>query len=85
MAAKANGPLFGTGWRNADMVTVKIGDSDLTPTFAGAQMGVPGVDIIDLKLVPALAGRADVDVIVTTTVGTTGKASKSGIKISFSQ
>ena len=77
--------LFGTGWRNADKVTVKIGDSDLTPTFAGAQAGVPGVDIIDLKLVPALAGRADVDVVVTTTVGTTSKASKSGIKISFSQ
>ncbi len=76
--------LFGTGWRLADSVSVKIGDTDITPTFAGAQTGVPGVDIIDLKLVPALAGRTDVDVIVTTTVNSVGKVSKSGIKISFS-
>ncbi|QQS46123.1 MAG: PD40 domain-containing protein [Acidobacteriota bacterium] len=76
--------LFGTGWRLADSVSVKIGDTDITPTFAGAQAGVPGADIIDLKLVPALAGRTDVDVIVTTTVNSVGKVSKSGIKISFS-
>lgn len=77
--------LFGTGWRKANSVTVKVGTVDLTPTFFGAQSGVPGVDIIDLRLVPSLAGQADVDIVVTATVGTTGKASKSGIKISFSQ
>lgn len=77
--------IFGTGWRNAEKVIVKIGDSDITPTFAGAQPGLFGNDIIDLKLIPALAGKADVDIVITTTVGTFSKVTKSGVKISFSQ
>lgn len=76
--------VFGTGWRNADKTVLKVGDVDLTPTFSGAQAGTFGVDIIDVKLVPSLAGRTDVDVIVTATVGTIERASKAGIKISFS-
>jgi uncharacterized protein (TIGR03437 family) len=76
--------VFGTGWRNAEKVALKVGDVDLTPTFAGAQPNAFGIDIIDVKLTPALAGRADVDVIVTTTVGTTNRPSKAGVKISFS-
>ena len=76
--------LFGTGWRFAESVTVKIGDSDVTPTFSGGQTGIYGIDVIDLKLIPALAGKADVDVIITTKVGTVSRISKSGVKISFS-
>ncbi len=77
--------LFGTGWRNADKVVVKIGDVELTNSFAGAQPNapIPGTDIIDAKLTPALAGKTDVDVVVTTTVGATSTSSKSGIKASF--
>lgn len=75
--------LFGTGWRFAESVTVKIGDSDVTTTFTGGQTGIYGVDIIDLKLVPALAGKTDVDVIVTTKVGEVSRITKSGVKISF--
>lgn len=79
--------IFGTGWRNADKVVLKIGDVELTNTFAGAQpagAGVtPGIDIIDAKLTSALAGKTDVDVIVTTTVGAISASSKSGIKVSF--
>ncbi|MGE0887276.1 MAG: hypothetical protein AB7P14_27465 [Blastocatellales bacterium] len=77
--------LFGTGWRNADKIVVKIGDVELTNSFAGAQPNapVPGTDIIDAKLTAALAGKTDVDVIVTTTVGSTTTSSKSGIKVSF--
>lgn len=76
--------VFGTGWRNADKVVLKIGDVELTNNFAGAQPGgSPGIDIIDAKLTQALLGKTDVDVIVTTTVGTTNISSKTGIKVSF--
>lgn len=79
--------IFGTGWRNADTVTLKIGDVQLVNIFAGAQPtlggSIPGIDIIDARLTPALANRTDVDVIVTTKVGTTEKASKAGVKVSF--
>lgn len=74
--------VFGTGWRNAEKIVLKVGDQSLTPTFFGAQDTL-GVDVIDVKLVTALAGKADVDVIVTTTVASTDKSSKAGIKISF--
>jgi uncharacterized protein (TIGR03437 family) len=75
--------IFGTGWRNAVKVKLKVGDVDLEPTFAGALGGSPGIDIIDVKLTSALAGKTDVDVIVTTTVGTADRSSKAGVKISF--
>lgn len=80
--------VFGTGWRKADKIVLKIGDVELTNTFAGGQPNgsggtVPGSDIIDAKLVPSLAGKADVDVIVTTTVGTASTSSKVGVKASF--
>jgi len=72
--------IFGTGWRNAESVKLKIGDSELTLTFAAVS---PGIDLIEAKLVPDLAGKTDVDVIVTATVGGKDFVSKAGIKISF--
>jgi uncharacterized protein (TIGR03437 family) len=72
--------IFGTGWRNAESVKLKIGDSELTLTFAAVS---PGLDLIEAKLVPDLAGKTDVDVIVTATVGGQDFVSKAGIKISF--
>ncbi|MGE0127340.1 MAG: hypothetical protein AB7U82_04460 [Blastocatellales bacterium] len=80
--------IFGTGWRNADKVTLKIGDVELTNVFAGGQPAgggatTPGIDIIDAKLTPALAGKTDVDVIVTATSADKTFTSKVGIKVSF--
>jgi uncharacterized protein (TIGR03437 family) len=80
--------VFGTGWRNADKVVLKIGDVELTNTYAGGQPAgngalTPGLDIIDAKLDATLAGKTDVDVVVTTTVGTLSTVSKAGIKVSF--
>ncbi len=81
--------LIGTGWRFADKVVLKIGDETLDNVFVGGQPNgsggtVPAIDMIDAKLKPALAGKADLDVIITTTVGTLERASKSGVKVSFS-
>ncbi|MCI0339521.1 MAG: hypothetical protein L0226_18260 [Acidobacteria bacterium] len=75
--------VFGTGWRNADSVKVKIGDVDVTTIVAVPNPDSIGGDLVDVNLAPSLAGKTDVDVIVTTTVGTTNKSSKVGIKISF--
>lgn len=80
--------IFGTGWRNADKVVLKIGDVELTNVFAGGQPAgggaiTPGLDIIDAKLTAALAGKTDVDVIVTTTSAGKSFSSKAGIKVSF--
>jgi uncharacterized protein (TIGR03437 family) len=80
--------IFGTGWRFAESVKLKIGDTELTPTFAGAQPTVggsptPGIDIIEAKLVGDLSSKTDVDVIITATSGGMDFPSKAGIKISF--
>lgn len=81
--------IIGTGWRNATSVVLKIGDTELTTTFVGGQPdgsggSAFGTDIIDAKLAPALAGKTDVDVIVTTKTAAGDKSSKTGIKVSFS-
>jgi uncharacterized protein (TIGR03437 family) len=80
--------LFGTGWRFANSVSVQIGDQTLTPRYAGPLPdgngnNMFGLDLIEVDLVQALAGKTDVDVIVTTKAGDKEKASKAGIKISF--
>ncbi|MEO6725007.1 MAG: IPT/TIG domain-containing protein, partial [Blastocatellia bacterium] len=80
--------VFGTGWRNADKVVLKIGDVELTNTYAGGQPAgngafTPGIDIIDAKLDATLAGKTDVDVVVTITVNGVSTSSKAGIKVSF--
>ncbi|MGH9802598.1 MAG: hypothetical protein ACRD82_19710, partial [Blastocatellia bacterium] len=81
--------IIGTGWRFADKVVLKIGDVELENTFVGGQPGAggavtPGIDIIHAKLKPELAGKTDVDVIITTTATTLVRASKAGVKVSFS-
>jgi uncharacterized protein (TIGR03437 family) len=74
--------VFGTGWRNATNVILNIDGTDLVSTYFGG-FNALGVDSIEAKLVPALAGKTDVDLIVKTTVGSTGRDSKAGIKVSF--
>lgn len=81
--------LIGTGWRFATKVVLKIGDETLENVFVGGQPNgsggtTPGIDMIDAKLKPALAGKADLDVIITTTASSLDRASKSGVKVSFS-
>jgi uncharacterized protein (TIGR03437 family) len=75
--------IFCTGWRNANPVTLKIGDTELTTTFDGGLPGVPGTDIIEARLDPALAGKTDLDAIITAKVGDKTFTSKAGIKVSF--
>ena len=60
--------LFGTGIRSMsalDAVKVTIGNTALTPTFAGASPQFPGLDQVNLPLPAALAGSGDVSVILS--------------------
>jgi uncharacterized protein (TIGR03437 family) len=55
--------LFATGLRgNTDLsqVSVTIGGTPMTVTFAGAQPTYPGLDQVNVKLDPSLAGRGGV-------------------------
>jgi uncharacterized protein (TIGR03437 family) len=60
--------LFGTGFRNRTAlanVSVTVGGTPCTVSFAGKQGGLVGVDQINLLLPRSLAGRGEVDVVVT--------------------
>lgn len=74
--------VFGTGWRRANVVTLNVGGTDLQSTYFGGFDGF-GIDAVEARLVPSLAGRADVDVIVKTLVGTSARDSKTGVKTTF--
>jgi uncharacterized protein (TIGR03437 family) len=76
-----------TGLRNVELLTFKIGDVELKVIDFSrggvAPDSTPGLDLIFASLAPALAGKTDVDVIVTAKVGDNTFTSKAGIKVSF--
>jgi len=60
--------LFGTGIRGVsslDNVAIIVGGVQVTPLFAGDQSQYPGLDQINFELPRALAGRGEVDVLVS--------------------
>jgi uncharacterized protein (TIGR03437 family) len=60
--------LFGTGWRNRNLqfgVSAKIGDVDSPVPFAGAQPSLVGLDQMNIRLLRSLAGKGEVDLMVT--------------------
>jgi len=60
--------LFGSGLRfnsGLEGVTCKLGGIDAPVLFAGAQGGLVGLDQVNLSLPRALAGRGEVDLVLT--------------------
>jgi hypothetical protein len=60
--------LYGTGIRllpSPDGATVRIGDVDAPVTYVGAQGYFIGLDQINVKLPRSLAGRGEVEVLLT--------------------
>lgn len=60
--------LYGTGLRfrnSLSGVSAKIGGTDITPLYAGAQSDFAGLDQVNLRLPRSLAGRGDVEIILT--------------------
>ncbi|MGE0131653.1 MAG: SBBP repeat-containing protein [Blastocatellales bacterium] len=75
--------LFGTGLRNHSAlsnVNAKIGAEDAEVLFVGAQGGFVGLDQINLRLPRSLAGRGEVDVVLTAD----GKPANA-VKVNFSR
>lgn len=60
--------IYGTGIRNRTalaQVTAKVGDTAAEVIYAGAHCCFVGVDQINVKIPRALAGRGEVDVVLT--------------------
>ncbi|MBI1764934.1 MAG: hypothetical protein HYR56_26285 [Acidobacteria bacterium] len=60
--------LFGTGYRNRNAggtVSVRIGGVDAEVLFAGQQGDLVGVDQLNVRLPRTLAGRGEVDLVLT--------------------
>lgn len=60
--------FYGTGIRNvsgAEQVTATINGTALEVLYAGAQSEYPGLDQVNVKLPPSLAGSGEVDVTLT--------------------
>ncbi len=60
--------LFGTGYRNRNAggtASVRIGGTDAEVLFAGQQGDLVGVDQLNVRLPRALAGRGEVELVLT--------------------
>lgn len=60
--------LYGTGWRNRSSqsaVSVKVGNTDALVNFAGSQGSLTGLDQLNALLPKTLAGRGEVEVLLT--------------------
>lgn len=51
--------IYGTGWRNGSGLTVRFGDTVLTPIYSGPQGDLVGLDQINIPLIKDLAGKTD--------------------------
>ncbi len=57
--------LYGTGWRAGEGVEATVGGRAVPVLFSGAQGEFPGLDQMNVRLSPALAGLGETDVAVT--------------------
>jgi uncharacterized protein (TIGR03437 family) len=60
--------LYGTGWRqrsNLNAVTCALGGVNVPAAFAGAQGGLVGLDQVNVLVPRNLAGRGEVEVVLT--------------------
>ncbi len=57
--------LFGTGLRLAESLTATVGGEPAEVLFSGAQPEFAGVDQVNLRLPSSLAGRGEVEIVLT--------------------
>ena len=57
--------LYGTGFRSYSSMRAVVGGVEAEITWAGAQPTIPGLDQINLRLPRVLAGRGEVELIIT--------------------
>ena len=80
--------LTGTGWRFASGVKVTFDGTELIPSYAGAEPGLPGVDRIEIDLTSDLASDIagkNKDIVVTATINGESVSSQTGASVSFQE
>lgn len=78
--------LNGTGWRYASSVKVTFDGTEIIPSYAGAEPGLPGVDRIELVLTGDVAidvAGKDEDIVVNATVNSEAISSQTGATMAF--
>lgn len=78
--------LKGTGWRYASGIKVTFNSIELTPTYAGAEPGIPGVDRIEIALPNSIAediGGLEKDIVIIASVNGATMSSQSGATLAF--
>jgi uncharacterized protein (TIGR03437 family) len=80
--------LSGTGWRYASGVKVTFDSTEIIPTYAGPEPGLPGVDRIVLELTGDVAidvAGKDKDIIVNATINGDSVSSQTGATVAFQE
>jgi uncharacterized protein (TIGR03437 family) len=80
--------LTGTGWRFASGVKALFGSTDLIPSYAGPEPGLPGVDRIEIPLTADLAediAGKEKDIVVQATINSETVSSQTGATIEFQE
>jgi|GEM_PF-1162474 len=80
--------LTGTGWRFASGVKVKFDNTEIIPTYAGPEPGLPGVDRIVVELTDDMAADIagkDEDIVVNATINGESVSSQTGATVAFKE
>lgn len=80
--------LTGTGWRFAAGVKATFDGTDLIPSYAGAEPGLPGVDRIEIPLTADLAENIagkEKDIVIQATINSETLNSQTGATIEFQE
>jgi uncharacterized protein (TIGR03437 family) len=80
--------LTGTGWRYASGVKATFDGTELQPSFAGTEPGLPGVDRLEFALTADLAENIagkEKDLIIQATINDTTISSQTGATIAFQE
>lgn len=80
--------LTGTGWRFASGVKATFDSTDLIPSYAGPEPGLPGVDRIEIPLTAdlaeSIAGKKK-DIVIQATVNGETFSSQTGATVEFQE
>ena len=80
--------LTGTGWRFATGVKAVFDGTDLIPSYAGPEPGLPGVDRVEIPLTQDLAediaGKEE-DIVIQATINSETIGSQTGATIEFQE
>jgi uncharacterized protein (TIGR03437 family) len=80
--------LTGTGWRFATGVKAIFDGTDLIPSYAGPEPGLPGVDRIEIPLTADLAediAGKEKDIVIQATINSETVSSQSGATVEFQE